>query len=55
MNSIMPNITINVTGDDIEACHRMGKPFKKYKSQKRTMHFVSRKISKKALLNRKDW
>lgn len=55
MNLIISNITINVTGNNIEACHRVGKPFKKYRSQKMTMHFVSRKISKKALLNKKGW
>ena len=32
LTSILSNTVFNVTGNDTEACHRMGKPDKKYKS-----------------------
>ena len=48
---ILSKVDVNVSKNDIEACHRMGKS---KKSSKRTIvRFVNRRYAKKALINRK--
>ena len=48
---ILSKVDVNVTNNDIEACHRMGKS--KNNSKKTIVRFVNRKFAKKALINRK--
>ena len=50
--SNLADIDVLVESQDIEACHRFGKPDKD-KSQKTILDFVNRKNSKKVLLNKK--
>ena len=49
--SVLSDIEINVFPNDVEACHRIGKPDSN-KSKKTIVHFLNRKHCKKALLNR---
>ena len=48
---VLNKIDLNVSNNDIEACHRLGK--QKNKSRKTIIRFVNKKFAKKALLNRK--
>lgn len=48
---ILSKVDVNVSNNDIEACHRMGKS--KNNSKKTIVRFVNRKFAKKALINRK--
>ena len=48
---VLKKIDLNVSNNDIEACHRLGK--QKNKLRKTIIRFVNRKFAKKALLNRK--
>ena len=50
--SNLADIDVLVESQDIEACHRFGKPDKD-KLQKTILDFVNRKNSKKVLLNKK--
>ena len=50
--SNLADIDVLVESQDIEACHRFGKPDKD-KSQKTILDFVNRKNSKKVLLNKR--
>ena len=47
----MNKIDLNVSNNDIEACHRLGKQMNK--PRRTIIRFVNRKFAKKALLNRK--
>ena len=49
---VLNQIDLNVSNNDIEACHRLGKL--KDKPRKTIIRFVNRKFAKKALLNRKE-
>lgn len=49
---VLNKIDLNVSSNDIEACHRVGKP--NHNSRKTIIRFVNRKFAKKALLNRKN-
>lgn len=49
---VLNKIDLNISGSDIEACHRLGK-FEN-KQRKTIIRFVNRKYAKKALLNRKS-
>ena len=49
---ILGKIDVKVSGNDIEACHRIGKS--RDNSKKTIIRFVNRKNAKKALLNRKE-
>ena len=48
---VLNKIDLNVSNNDIEACHHLGK--QKNKPRKTIIRFVNRKFAKKALLNRK--
>ena len=47
--SMMSDINVNNEGNDIEACHRFGKPDVTSKSKKTIVHFANRKIAIKFL------
>ena len=49
---VLNKIDLNVSNNDIEACHRLGKL--NDKPRKTIIRFVNRKFAKKALLNRKE-
>ena len=49
---VLNKINLNVSNNDIEACHRLGK--QKNKPRKTIIKFINRKFAKKALLNRKE-
>ena len=49
---VLTDIDVSVESQDIEACHRFGKPDRD-KSQKTIVRFVNRKNCKKFLLNKK--
>ena len=46
---------VNVTTNDIEACHRVGKRDNKIGSTKTIVRFVNRKNAKQALYNKKNF
>ena len=48
---VLNKIDLNVSNNDIEACHRLGK--QKNKPRKTIIRFVNGKFAKKAILNRK--
>ena len=48
----LADIDVSVESQDIETCHRFGKPDRD-KSKKTTVRFVNRKNCKKFLLNKK--
>ena len=48
---VLNEVDLNVSNNDIEACHRLGKQMNK--PRKTIIRFVNRKFAKKALLNRK--
>ena len=48
---VLNKIDLNVSNNDIESCHRLGK--QKNKPRKTIIRFVNTKFAKKALLNRK--
>ena len=50
--SVLSDIEVNISANDVEACHRIGKPDRN-KSKKTIVHFLNRKHCKKALLNRR--
>ena len=50
--SVLSEIEVNVSINDVEAWHRMGKPYRN-KSKKTKVLFLNRKHFKKALLNRR--
>ena len=50
--SVLSDIVVNVSPNDVEACHRTGKPDRN-KSKKTIVCFLNRKHCKKALLNRR--
>ena len=50
--SVLADIDVSVESQDIEACHRLGKPDRD-KFQKITVRFVNRKNCKKVLFNKK--
>ena len=50
---ILSDIDVNVTTNDIEACHRVGKRDNKIGSTKAIVRFVNRKNAKQALYNKK--
>ena len=50
--SVLSDIEVNVSPNDVEACHRIGKPDSN-KSKKAIACFLNRKHCKKALLNRR--
>ena len=50
--SVLADIDVSLESQDIEACHRFGKPDRD-KSQKRILQFVNRKNCKKVLFNKK--
>ena len=52
MISVLADIDVSVESQDIEACHRLGKPDRD-KFQKITVRFVNRKNCKKVLFNKK--
>ena len=49
---VLADVDVLVESQDIEACHRFGKP-ERDKSQKTTVRFVKRKNCKKALFKKK--
>lgn len=49
---VLNKIDLNVSNNDIEACHRLGKL--KDKPRKTIVRFINRKFAKKSLLNRKN-
>ena len=49
---VLADIDVSVESQDIEACHRFGKPDRD-KSQKTILQFVNRKNCKKVLFNKK--
>ena len=53
VTEILTDIDVNVTSNDIEACHRIGKKDKRINSTKTIIRFVNRKHAKKALFNKK--
>ena len=55
VTEILADIDVNVTSNDIEACHRIDKKDKRINSTKTIIRFVNRKHAKKALFNKKDF
>ena len=47
------NINVNIEEDDIEACHRFGKPDLTFKSKKTIVRFANRKNCNKFFENKK--
>lgn len=52
VTEIMKKINVDISENDIEACHRMG--YSKNNSKKTIVRFINRKYAKKALINRKN-
>ena len=50
--SVLSDTEVNVSPNDVEVCHRIGKPDSN-KSKKAIARFLNRKHCKKALLNRR--
>ena len=50
---MMSDINVNIEENDIEACHRFGKPDVKSKSKKTVVRFVNRKNCNKIFENKK--
>ena len=50
--SVLSDIEVNVSANDVESCHRIGKPDSN-KSRKTIVSFLNRKHCKKTLLNRR--
>ena len=50
--SVLSDIEVNVSANDVEACHRTGKPDRN-NSKKTIVCFLNRKHCKTALLNRR--
>ena len=55
VTEILRDIDVNVTTNDIEACHRVGKRDNKIGSTKTIVRFVNRKNAKQALYNKKNF
>ena len=55
VTEILSDIDVNVTTNDIEACHRVGKRDNKIGSTKTIVCFVNRKNGKQALYNKKNF
>ena len=53
VTEILSDIDVNVTTNDIEACHRVGKRDNKIGTTKTIVHFANRKSAKQALYNKK--
>ena len=53
VTEVLADIDLNVTSNDIEACHRIGKKDKRIDSTKTIIGYVNRKHAKKALFNKK--
>ena len=51
--SMMSDINVNIEENDIEACHRFGKPDVRSKSKKTVVRFVNRKNCNKIFENKK--
>ena len=52
VTSVLSDIEVNVSANDVESCHRIGKPDRN-KSRKTIVSFLNRKHCKKTLLNRR--
>ena len=53
--SVLSDIEVNVSADDVEACYKIGRPDRNKSKKIIIVRFLNRKHCKKALLNRRNW